>query len=417
MRNLLLIIISLVLIACNEQAVVTGNISDYSNAKMLQRIDTTLTVINLNEQTLTEISDHTDIVGDYKFIPLSHPKKGYISLADRIIFTLDNKILVVDNQISEKIDIYDISGKWLNTIDRQGRGPGEYIKLFDASYDIVDSLIVIYDLGYNKFYDTAGNFVKSEKTTPSSNSFQIGDITLKTVLPGQSQPNSQAFDLIINKQDSILYKAMPTPAMCLNPNIAAPFSDDSFYCASNSDMVLFNRTYCDTIYQIIPPNSYSAKYVIEQDKSMWDFKDDMLQMDIMDYFRSHNDITFVAGPIYETPQWLYFGQRGVDDELMSVRHFFYNKQQRELYDLSAEIGLFTQFSPALSGLYGSAVGLNGDYFVRFLSDELIGVLSDYLSENKQYKVVNPEFEKIIENKDKYAGVIVLCKFSVKTKAY
>lgn len=79
----------------------------------------------------------------------------------------NNQIIIVDQSTSE-IHIFDEFGKYLKSINKKGNGPGEYVALSNISF--CDSSILITDWMSLKFlqYDFKGNFVKERYNAHSA---------------------------------------------------------------------------------------------------------------------------------------------------------------------------------------------------------------------------------------------------------
>ena len=64
----------------------------------------------------------------------------------------------------KSIFIFDRSGKYLSRIDKEGRGPGEYLKISDFMVTEEPEEIVVYAReGKLNFYDWDGNFLRDSK--------------------------------------------------------------------------------------------------------------------------------------------------------------------------------------------------------------------------------------------------------------
>ncbi len=122
----------------------------------------TSSVISLNPKSTTDIG-LKGLIKDWHFLELKI-KNNFIGTADKVIIGKDN-IYILDIYRSMSLFIFDKKGNHLNTINRPGRGPGEFLSPVD--FEITDETqeIIIYDQAGLKliFYDQDGNF-KLEKT-------------------------------------------------------------------------------------------------------------------------------------------------------------------------------------------------------------------------------------------------------------
>ena len=99
------------------------------------------------------------------FVKLETTGDNLVGAISQILF-VNNKIIVVDFDVSKTITVYDESGKYLNNIGKLGQGPGEYAYLGHVTLTPDKSMVVVVDMGsgYLKYFGLDGNFVKSKKT-------------------------------------------------------------------------------------------------------------------------------------------------------------------------------------------------------------------------------------------------------------
>jgi hypothetical protein len=91
---------------------------------------------------------------------------------DKILCT-DSLIYLVDKYQGHCINIFSSSGKYLNTINRFGRGPGEYTQLSDIFVNEKESTFNILDCGCSRLlvYDLLGN--QYLRSLPLPKSFKL----------------------------------------------------------------------------------------------------------------------------------------------------------------------------------------------------------------------------------------------------
>jgi len=125
--------------------------SCYSSKEMAD-VDKVITVDSLIEEVL-----FPEEVYDINIIPLETKSESIIGSIDQIFYAQNRFFIHCLRQ--RKILIFTEDGKYVNSIDRFGKGPEEYIELRDFK---VDSIGNIYILSYNKIlkYNLAGKFIK-----------------------------------------------------------------------------------------------------------------------------------------------------------------------------------------------------------------------------------------------------------------
>lgn len=95
-----------------------------------------------------------------KIIPLETNENSIFSKIDRISL-FDNKIYILDRKLNS-VFVFNDEGRFLNKIQKIGRGPQEYISLTDFSIDENKKQIILYtDSPYKiLIYNNRGEFIK-----------------------------------------------------------------------------------------------------------------------------------------------------------------------------------------------------------------------------------------------------------------
>lgn len=87
-----------------------------------------------------------DLIDSVSFVKLETTDDNLIGHINHLFFTND-KIVVVDMEVSKTITVYDRKGKFLYTISHRGQGPDEYRTLDYATLTLDQSHIVVVDMG------------------------------------------------------------------------------------------------------------------------------------------------------------------------------------------------------------------------------------------------------------------------------
>jgi hypothetical protein len=112
-----------------------------------------------------------DIVRGIQYIPLEDNENSLFSTIDKLIIKGD-RIYLLDITGLKSLLVFDITGKFLHRVGRQGNGPGEYSHFIN--FDILDNGIVsLYDHAkrHMMIYDADGNYIQSIKSSYSFNDF------------------------------------------------------------------------------------------------------------------------------------------------------------------------------------------------------------------------------------------------------
>lgn len=107
------------------------------------------------------VINYTDLFTAFKIIPLESSDKSIFSKIDELKILKDT-IFVFDYS-TKSIYLFSTKGDYINKIKRIGKGPGEYIYIFDIDIDIVGGSIFIYVLSARKIliYNSKGDFLSS----------------------------------------------------------------------------------------------------------------------------------------------------------------------------------------------------------------------------------------------------------------
>jgi hypothetical protein len=118
-------------------------------------VDETITFSGDTEATIGSVVDSVT------YLPLETNSTSIFSNADKMIIR-DGRIYIGDYSTAIVV-VFDMNGKHLFTIDRQGRGPGEYLRL--SAFTLDDSYLYLMDndSGMLRKYDLYGLFVEQHE--------------------------------------------------------------------------------------------------------------------------------------------------------------------------------------------------------------------------------------------------------------
>ncbi len=103
---------------------------------------------------------------EVEYLPLETKDESLLGIIQKLRFSNDRYYFLTGFSMEKVIAFDKNNGKHILTIDRNGSGPGEYLRARDISVDRNDSNIVIYSAGTHKFliYDKQGEFIEGIKT-------------------------------------------------------------------------------------------------------------------------------------------------------------------------------------------------------------------------------------------------------------
>lgn len=91
-----------------------------------------------------QILNMSEVIDSIRYIPLETSSDNLIGSVNKLI-PLGDKIIVMDNDNSNAIYVFDNQGKFLVQIARRGVAPGEYVSLGSVAADEEGNRIFIYD--------------------------------------------------------------------------------------------------------------------------------------------------------------------------------------------------------------------------------------------------------------------------------
>ncbi|WP_209332887.1 6-bladed beta-propeller [Lunatimonas salinarum] len=143
-------------------------------------------------------------------IPLETRDNALVGEVKKVIL-VDKYLILLDNNTSKSIFIYDLDGKLRNIIDRQGEGPGEYIFPFAIYLSELGREVIVFDSKGLKaiFYTLEGEFVREVKLGQNGVFFDLFPMEGSFYLTGEDPANEKKILKEVN-QDFELQKTIDT---------------------------------------------------------------------------------------------------------------------------------------------------------------------------------------------------------------
>lgn len=106
----------------------------------------------------------SDIASDVEFIFLDNTKESFFDFIDNFILWDGNFYFTDFNK--KQLFIFSSNGKFINKINKLGKGPSEYAIIHDFTIDVDNKQIVIYDIASSNFlrYTLEGDFIEKIPT-------------------------------------------------------------------------------------------------------------------------------------------------------------------------------------------------------------------------------------------------------------
>lgn len=258
---------------------------------------TDIETITLNTQTASNQIDISPFIDANIDIVKLETTETCLVRADAVKLLTEKYILIGDN-VSKQIFMFDRQGKFIRTIGKIGRGPGEYVDLYGFYYR-KDSLY-IHDRIQTKLisYSIADSGFQERQILPPIYSSSItGSNDVLHFITNYSN----AFNLIsLNLNDGRQTYRLP-----YDTNISKNKSwwDLNQYCANYKDSVLFILSRNDTIYQILG-DTILPKYFV--DFPMNKLPEVLLQKSGSKILKTALDKGYICGldRIFQTSQYI-----------------------------------------------------------------------------------------------------------------
>ena len=287
MKKILIIILSIIITACNKEKKTNG-------------------IINIDNAKEINYNPVVNIVKNIEFIPLETTENNLMGYIDRVSI-INNKIYIFDH-LTNKIHIFNNIGEWENTLDKKGKGPGEYLYIKDYSVDTYGN---IYLLTHKKIliYNKNLELIETIKTPDIKNHIK----------------NFFLFD----KSNIVLYNSFSSK---FNVKLLAHFKNnrvvETYGQIKEKDSFNFKRfiKYKDVV-NLVPP--LFSNEILSVDKNFVIKKKYTLKLD-----EEHNkenkknrfSKTYLIYTFIETENYVYFTYNG-----RPIKHCLYNKKTGDCF--------------------------------------------------------------------------------------
>jgi hypothetical protein len=220
-------------------------------------------------QNRLPVLNSSQLIKNINFIPLETTSDNLIGSVSKIIRTAD-KFFVLDQYKAKKIFVFDLKGRFLDSIGNRGKGPGEYSNISDFTIDeqrqviyLIDDGLKIIKLGIN------GDFIFEKKL--DSVCRNISDIIASEGLifasPGRRPGHDKKYDLIqFDENLNPVRWFLPYQYSFPGTN---PFNN-RLYKYNNS--IYFVSAYDNKIYYLTA-NSISERFIFDTEGKELDLKD------------------------------------------------------------------------------------------------------------------------------------------------
>jgi hypothetical protein len=200
-----------------------------------------------------------EIIKEYSIIALEMTTESVIGVPERVL--IKGGLLFVKEK--DLIHIYNTTGSHIATINKKGRGPGEYIQILGFDFDQQTNRVVIADHSKIHFFDLKGNYLSSIKSPWRV--FEIASFDNRFVISPYVVSANPENDYNINLTDTNL--------RIIDRRDKMPIWEGPFYAVSGttlrssnlSSSISYASLHGDTIFSI-DQDKIEPRYVLNYNK-------------------------------------------------------------------------------------------------------------------------------------------------------
>jgi hypothetical protein len=362
-------------------------------------IDAEKNVVHIDEIKLS------NLVTDLRYIYLKTEEPiGYINK----VVIHKSRIIIADYMITEKIFIFDMDGNLIKIISDKGGGPKEYRSL--GYMELYKEEIIVADGQSLKriYYTLDGEYIRHEKCLPCETFAVIDDKFILHLSYHQSYTRNVTPNIVVSTKDSAIRRALPYH------KIQRETSSGSFNYNYKGD-ILFIPAVSDTIYQILTDSTFTVKYVVKHEKSVWQkYNEGLFHGEISQLIRNEG-YSQLYSVFYETEKNIGFQlvARRRETSDLSIKCYWYDKATGQIYGTVPAAIDISEMGFVYPDIIPPPIGVYGNYYIAEIRPEQIEFFMQYQKEKKGTKDTisfkNEELRKIIQLDEDPNQVIVLYK--------
>ena len=368
----------------------------YDNIKTLPKVITKAEIIDVKRSNPVSEEDFFDLhTSDINFIQLDNKiSLGTITKIRRY----KERIYILSN---DRIYIFKTNGKYLKTIDYKGHGHKEYICLKD--FQIIPeekSIIAVDDLEKKIFTFSleTGKILKvSDEIIGTPFVRKFNGHFYHSVHFNNDWNENETWQLVVTNGKKIVakqFKMFPISEEADGANNLYEYKDYMNYIPE----------YSDTIYSLNKDFTYSNKYIVKHDNSLWEKKNEKLSFeDVRNIMKKQKYSYLIADMFFETTKGIVFALEEGQQDGEFIEHYFYDKQKKKTFKIQ-------------TGWYGQGINVIFPIQNSFVyNDEIYGYYTDVENYRKMMNpnlISNKKLQKIVKEA-KTGDNPVLVSFKIK----
>jgi hypothetical protein len=339
-------------------------------------------------------------------VQLETNRNNLIGYVDEIKIYKD-RIYVLDKRVAKMIYAFDIKGRFIGTVGKKGKGPGEYLNPEGMEIDKVNNEIIVVSVANRKFlrYDLIGNFLGDFNVEVAFADFKILDNGNFVLLAGD-EPNAHLGEDVSNR--NVYVTDNRGKIIAYGPKFYTAFKDIKITRNANlmvqNNEISYSYKLSDTIFQV-NNNEITAKYIIDLGSFALD-REILKNKNTQDYINALDktkDLFLYSGEHFQTKDYLLF-KITIDRSVLTL---FYNKNNNKLYTSMA-------YPTHLDYWMGSFVSSYQDYFIASMDapNLLIEIENLKINDLSQLKKIyaNMGLDKEFDLSDSDNPILFFIKF-------
>lgn len=320
------IIAALFCAACGTTQLKNSPALELSDVDAIHIMPDTPLLIRADNAKIISTAELLDMVEQVDYIKLDSSEPiGEIS---KMVVTRD-KIFILDAHIAQQIFVFNKTGKLLFRIKNKGRGPKEYISIWDMQVDTIRNEILLNDAlarSYLYFSADDGQFIRREKGIANCYVARIDSLYVNLQNNGQDFNDEENWAILITDKDSVIYKGFE-----FKPIQEGDYIVNSFY-RDNDGSLLYTPINSDTVYQFTSPMAAYAKYVVCQERSIWKLYNERLsEPEICKLIKERNYTRYSAN-FLTTKNHVFFSIQHKWNAYITSRPYFWDKRTNSIYE-------------------------------------------------------------------------------------
>ncbi|MFC0878285.1 6-bladed beta-propeller [Saccharicrinis sp. FJH2] len=331
------------------------------------------------KENVYKYSDFFDSISFYK-IPVEE-----VLLGDMIkkIVKSDELTFVLDHRIAKAVVCIDKDGKIRYVINKIGKGPGEFVKIWNIS--VCNGILYVYDKTQKKiiqFNALSGKFIREEKIPFMFRDFVVTDnYTYYLTYPNKKVSH---WLYIVNNKTSQIKKELSYKEF---PNFNIPERISPFFKLEDNEVILCH-SYIETIFKISDDVVMPYIKLNTGSKSLFNHINELEKANKKGRIEIEQKCISSFGDYYENNDFIWFNFRKANTVAILI-HVLINKN-------NGEVKVMNNFKNDITNKYSQLFKASGNNAVSILD---IGTLFRIKEmEKDEFRIINDNKE-IFKNLD------------------